>query len=119
MNVEQFAGLVLWGTSDDASGSRTYHLPDEPLILGDIQVEKILYVFYEGKFKRVTIKYRDEENYDALLRQMTAKFGIGRNESRFSHDVSWVGIHTHMLLRYDDDMNFGVLAVSQLEHRPK
>ena len=117
--IAQFDGLVLWGESDDISGSKTYYLPHEPLILGEINVETILYSFDGDKFKRVTIKYRDGENYDGLVSALTARFGTGRDESRFSHDVSWVGGHTHMILRYDDQHNIGVLAVSQLEHRPR
>jgi hypothetical protein len=116
---EQFDGLVLWGKSDDISESKTYYLPNEPLTLGDVKVEKILYSFYGDKFKRVTIKYHDGENYDGLVSALTARFGAGLNESRFSHDVSWVGKHTHMILRYDDEYNIGVLVVSQLEHRPR
>lgn len=116
-HIAQFDGLVLWGESDDASGSKTYYLPHESLILGDVNVENILYSFYGAKFTRVTIKYRDGENYDALRSAMTARFGTGRDESRFSHDVSWVGMHTHIILRYDDQFNIGVLVVSQLEHQ--
>ena len=116
-NIEQFHGLVLWGKSDGTVGSTTYYLPHEPLTLGDVNVEKILYSFDDDQFKRVTIKYRDGENYDALLSAMTTRFGAGRDESRFSHDVLWVGMHTHMILRYDDQFNIGVLVVSQLEHR--
>ena len=117
-NVVEFDGLVLWGESDDPSGSKTYYFPNEPLTFGDINVEKILYSFEGDKFKRVTIKYRDGENYDGLLSALTSRFGSGRDESRFSHDVLWVGTHTHMILRYDDQFNIGVLVISQLEHRP-
>lgn len=119
MNVAQFNGLVLWGKSDDIWGSKTYYFPNEPLTLGEINVETILYSFYVDKFKRVTIKYRDEENYDGLLTALTARFGAGRDESPFSNDVSWVGEHTHMILRYDLEFNIGVFAVSQLDHRPR
>ena len=117
MKVKEFNGLVLWGESDDPLGSKTYHLPDEPLTFGDVTVEKILYSFYGDHFKRVTIKYREADSFHALLRTLEAQFGTGRGDLRFSLDKEWVGPHTHMMLTYDDQMSIGALVISQLQYK--
>ncbi len=118
-NIEQIDGLVLWGESGDRYGSKTYYFPHEPLTLDHIKVENILYSFYGDKFKRVTIKYHDEENYDGLVSAMTDRFGVGKDESQYSNDVTWAGMHTHMIVRYDNEFNIGALVVSQLAHKPR
>ncbi len=117
--VSQIEGLTLWGTPEEGTERKTYYLSGEPLRIGDIIVESILYSFDADEFKRVTIKYRDGPNYHALVAALTERFGTGKNMSRSSHDYTWVGAQTHMILRYDDQFDIGVLVVSQLAYAPR
>lgn len=118
-SIEEFSGLVLWGASSDNAVSKTYYFPNEPRSISGIDVEKILYVFQDERFIRATVKFQGGEQYHALVIALTDRFGQGKDESQFSHDLLWVGVNTHIVLRYDDQFDLGALIVSNLQHRPK
>ena len=118
-SIEEFSGLVLWGASSDNAASKTYYFPNEPRSISGIDVEKILYGFQDDRFIRATVKFQGGEQYHSLVIALTNRFGEGKDESQFSQDLLWVGVNTHIILRYDHQFNLGALIVSSLKHRPK
>ena len=122
-----FAGIK-WGTpfSEAKSGMeemRSISDPAEPnvkikiyytkkgdrLTLGEVQLDKIEYVFWREKFAEVRINASGPQTFDRLKKFLFEKYGT---VDKFQGAYSWDGTVTQMALRYNEANKTSLLLIA-------
>jgi hypothetical protein len=122
-----FAGIK-WGTpfsevKPEMEESRSTTDPAEPnvkikiyytkkgdhLILGEVQLDKIEYVFWRGKFSEVRINASGPQAFDRLKKFLFEKYGT---VGKFQGAYSWDGTVTQVALRYNEPTKTSLLLIA-------
>jgi hypothetical protein len=121
-----FAGMK-WGTEfsevkSDMAELRSTSDPAEPnvkikiyytkkgddLRMGEVQLDKIEYVFWRGKFAEARIDATGSENFDRLKKFLFEKYGT---VNKFQGAYSWEGSIARIALRYDEPTKSCLLTI--------
>ncbi|NIW95968.1 MAG: hypothetical protein GWN20_24740, partial [Phycisphaerae bacterium] len=112
-NIDTLSGFTHIGTEKSSNGSGDldeYRRDDDVLSIGNANVEKIIYQFWQGKFYGVKIIYKD---WDPIFRELIAKFGRSyatENEIKSRYRVNtvlraryvWYGERANVVAQYGD-----------------
>ena len=122
-------GGIKWGTEfsevkSDMVELRSISDPAEPdvkikvyyikkadhLNMGEAQLDKIEYVFWQRKFAEVRITATGPENFDHLKKSLFEKYGTV--DKPFQGAYSWEGSVTRIALRYDTPAKTSLLTIA-------
>jgi hypothetical protein len=86
-----------------------YTQKGDPLKMGEAQLDKVEYVFWQGKFAEARINATGPENFDRLKTFLFEKFGtVNKSQGAFF----WDGSVTQIYLKYDGSAKPLLLTIS-------
>lgn len=92
-----------------------YKKDKEDLRLVNVELNNIIYEFWNGKFSGVIIKVRGERQFQVLKNYCFARFGTGQRskilEQMDAQDFYYNGVRTRMYLKYSDLEHEGDLSL--------
>ena len=112
-----------------------YRRKGDTLAIGEAKLENIFYSFWMGNFESVWIDFKDEENFEALRKELFEQFGkahesegsMKRMDKRAERERSsaehagafyaWWGKNTEIWLSYSKDRHKGNLTMNSRKIR--
>ena len=142
---------IKWGTEistlkdmeeveqDKSSGKDLvwYRRKGDTLGIGKAKLENIFYSFWMGEFEGVWIDFEDQENFEALKKELLERFGKVRESEepvqktqrgpraepsatkRAEGFYAWWGRNTEVVLSYSKDRQKGTLTITSTMIREK
>lgn len=108
------------------SGERitVYERKDGPGTLGEIRVDSLRFSTIDGKFARVTIRYRGNGTHDRMLAYLQTLFGpVDRTPGSMlrglNQEFIWRGPETGVNVTYDGHRERGVVFIESRSLAPK
>lgn len=91
-----------------------YLLKQQPLTLASIPVESMKFTTIDGQFARVTVRYKGEQNHEAMLGYLQSRYGPldrtpGQTMTGANQQYSWHGPYTEINLTYTGKTETGVI----------
>jgi hypothetical protein len=108
-DISGLQGMTHVRTDPSYGGVEFYTRKGDELRFGDVQLEKIAYAFWKGKFASVWIHSGGYANWYALHDAVFEKFGEGYQPHRFIEQYIWSGTSTAILLNYNEITKQGTL----------
>lgn len=95
---------------------KEYRLKDEPPRFADQDVEKLILSTVQGKFARVTIRYRGEQTHKHILQFLEEHYGRheripGQMTRGLNQQFHWRGLDTEINLGYEANLDRGYLFI--------
>jgi len=87
----------------------SYARQRDALKLEEVQLDKMEYVFWRGKFAEARITAAGPENFDALRKFLFEKYGT---VNKFQGAYSWDGTVTQIALRYNEPTKTSLLLIA-------
>ncbi|SDP78542.1 hypothetical protein [Desulforhopalus singaporensis] len=128
--LQGFRGIQ-WGTSfDEVAKTRTmvlskedaekeiviYGIENDPLALGDAELQTIQYFFWRNKLMMVLVVTNGEVNYLRLRANIIEKFGDGRSSGgQNPYNLSYKGDITNVNLTYQQAPETGIFYLISKE----
>ena len=125
---------IPWGTSLDTRPELTpansaphlkeYDLKNGPLQLGEAKVDMMRLTTFDGKFARVTIRYRGKNVHTQVLTYLQAQYGPidrtpGQTMRGFNQQYNWRGTDTEVNMTYEGQGERGFLFIESTELAPR
>lgn len=125
---------IPWGTSlaeiptlvlvDEGTRVQGYELKDGPPPFGEAKVDTVKFSTIEGKFARVTIRYRGKGNHEKILAHLQAQFGPldqtpGQTMAGVNQQFNWRGPRTEINMTYQAHGERGFIFIESRELAPK
>ncbi len=109
---------------EDTGRYQTYELKAGPPSLGTVTVDSLQFVTSEGKFARVTVRYRGTATHDRILAYLQSLYGpLDRTPGQIASGpvkfFSWTGFETDVKLRYEIGTDRGIIFFESQELRRK
>lgn len=109
---------------EDTGRSQTYELKTGAPSLGPVKVDSLRFVTSEGKFARVTVRYKGKANHDQILVYLQSLYGsLDRTPGQIAAGpvkfCSWTGFETDVNLRYETGTDRGIIFFESQELRHK
>ncbi len=93
------------------SNNDGYFLPEDKMQLGDVELSRVVYAFYEGeRFIAALLYAKGEDNYDLLETICKGRFGENDLEEGF-YDLDWYGLNGFVSLSYDFEEEQAILIL--------
>jgi hypothetical protein len=114
-----FRGLKWESSVRDTSGMnflaeegdlRFYEREKDPMRIGDVPVERIVYGFFKDRFYNVLVYYLSLPNFLSLKGTLSAQYGEPYRPSETANKYFWNGEKVDILLLYDDVTNTGRIS---------
>jgi hypothetical protein len=110
-DISTLKDMECFGTADDGL-SKFYIRSGDNLTIGDAQLNKIAYSFWNGKFYGVVIETSGYSNYLNLQEAVSEMFGIGTTIELYKKQFFvWDGAVTTMTLTYDTIGGEGLFVI--------
>jgi len=95
---------------------KEYDVKNGPPQLGEVKVEMMRFSTVEGKFARVTIRYRGKDVHDRVLAYLQARYGPldrtpGQTMRGFNQQYNWRGADTEVNMTYEGQGERGFLFI--------
>ena len=125
---------IPWGTSLDSRPELTlansaphikeYDLKNGPLPLGEAKVEMMRLTTFDGKFARVTIRYRGKNVHTQVLAYLQAQYGSldrtpGQTMRGVNQQYNWRGADTEINMTYEGQGERGFLFIESAVLAPR
>lgn len=125
---------IPWGTSLDsrpelalansAPHIKEYDLKNGPLSLGGAKVDMMRFTAFDGKFARVTIRYRGKSVHTQLLAYLQAHHGTldrtpGQTMRGVNQQYNWRGTDTEINMTYEAQGERGFLFIESAVLAPR
>ena len=125
---------IPWGTTLDTRPELTlansaphikeYDLKNGPLQLGEAKVDMMRLTTFDGKFARVTIRYRGQDVHARILAHLQAQYGPidrtpGQTMRGFNQQYNWRGTDTEVNMTYEGQGERGFLFIESTELAPR
>jgi hypothetical protein len=109
---------------EDTGRSQTFELKTGAPSLGPVKVDSMRFVTSEGKFTRVTVRYRGKATHDQILTYLQSLYGsLDRTPGQIASGAvkvfSWTGFETDVNLRYETGSDRGIIFFESQELRRK
>jgi hypothetical protein len=103
---------------------KEYDLKTGPLPLGKAQVEMMRLSTVDGKFARVTIRYRGKDVHDRILAYLQEQYGPldrtpGQTMRSFNQQYNWRGTDTEVNVTYEGQSERGFLFIESTVLAPR
>ncbi len=113
--------MILFNT---ARRIKEYDLKNGPPQLGEVKVEMMRFSTLEGKFARVTIRYRGKDTHDRILTYLQKKYGPldhtpGQTMRGFNQQYNWRGTDTEVNMTYEGQGERGFLFIESSALAPR
>ncbi len=122
-------GVALDGRPDlklanSAPHIKEYDIKGGPLQMGDAKVDMMRLTAFDGKFARVTIRYRGQDVHARLLAHLQAQYGPldrtpGQTMRGFNQQYNWRGADTEINLTYEGQGERGFLFIESTVLAPR
>jgi hypothetical protein len=95
---------------------KEYELKNGPLPLGEAKVEMMRLTTLDGKFARVTIRYRGKDVHTRMLAYLQTQYGSldrtpGQTMRSFNQQFNWIGTDTQVNMTYEAQGERGFLFI--------
>jgi hypothetical protein len=95
---------------------KEYELKNGPLPLGEAKVETMRLTTLDGKFARVTIRYRGQDVHTRVLAYLQTQYGSldrtpGQTMRGFNQQYNWIGTDTQVNMTYEAQGERGFLFI--------
>ena len=102
---------------------KEYDLKNGPIQLGEAKVEMMRFSTIEGKFARVTIRYRGKDVHARVLAHLQAQYGPldhtpGQTMRGFNQQYNWRGMDTEVNMTYEGKGERGYLFIESILLEP-
>jgi hypothetical protein len=99
---------------EDDGRLQTYERTGEPPVFGGTPVDSVRFTAYEGKFGRVTVRYRGKDAHERILSYLQSKYGsLDRTPGQISVGPvkvhAWHGLNTQVTLRFEANVERGII----------
>ncbi len=84
-----------------------FQKPNDPMKVGDADVDKVIYGFYKGRFYNVMIYYRSPSNFARLQEMYSSEFGKPFQANESEKKLFWEGEQVNLLLNFDEASDTG------------
>ena len=103
---------------------KEYDLKNGPLPLGDAKVEMMRLSTVDGKFARVTIRYRGKDVHTRVLAHLQAQYGPldrtpGQTMRGFNQQYNWRGTDTEINMTYEGQSERGFVFIESSVLAPR
>ena len=103
---------------------KEYDVKNGPPHLGEAKVEMMRFTTVEGKFARVTIRYRGKDVHDRILADLQARYGPldrtpGQTMRGFNQQYNWRGTDTEVNMTYEGQGERGFLFIESALLAPR
>lgn len=106
--IQDVKGMKLVGEEGDL---KLYEKENDPLIVMDSNVDRIIYGFFKDRFYSVIVYFHDLENFTKLKKRLVAQLGDPFQASQQGAErVFWNGDLINLLLNFDNQAGSGRLA---------
>lgn len=89
-----------------------YQRPSDRLSLGDAEFDYIFYMFYQDRFFKVSLQFKERRN--AILLTLTCRLKFGKETSNKRTELCWVGSHSIVTLEYSSQFDQGNLSLENI-----
>jgi hypothetical protein len=125
---------IPWGTALDGRPELTvanstlhikeYDLKNGPLALGEARVDMMRFSTFDGKFARVTIRYRGKQVHAQVLAYLQAQYGSidrtpGQTMRGVNQQYNWRGTDTEVNMTYEGQNERGFLFIESAVLAPR
>jgi hypothetical protein len=125
---------IPWGTALDGRPELTvahstphvkeYDLKNGPLTLGEAKVDMMRFSTFDGKFARVTIRYRGKQVHTQVLAYLQAQYGSidrtpGQTMRGVNQQYNWRGADTEINMTYEGQGERGFLFIESAVLAPR
>ncbi len=125
---------IPWGTALDSRPELTlansaphikeYDLKSGPLPLGEAKVDMMRLTTFDGKFARVTIRYRGKQVHTQVLTYLQAQYGSidrtpGQTMRGVNQQYNWRGTDTEINMTYEGQGERGFLFIESAVLAPR
>ena len=133
-NDPQGFNNIPWGTlldgrpelalANSAPHIKEYDLKNGPLPLGEAKVDMMRFTAFDGKFARVTIRYRGKKVHTQVLAYLQAQFGSldrtpGQTMRGVNQQYNWRGAETEINMTYESQGERGFLFIESAVLAPR
>jgi len=109
-------GLRPTGSSAVFGGIKEYKRPYDPLVMGQAELEQILYGFCNGRLATITIWTRGRADFNALSQETATRYGSGKKVNRKARAYTlWTDGSTNRMLVYYKSRGRGLLWMQAAE----
>lgn len=120
-SLSDFPDFILADTTDRI---KTYNMKNGPAVLGDAKLESMRFIAIDGKFARVTVRYRGKENHELVLAYLQAQYGpMDRSPGTImrghSQQYNWRGVETEVNVTYDGAGDRGYVFIDSRVLAPR
>lgn len=108
---EGFRGIK-WGTNiaelpdmrllEDAGNSKYYIRKNDKMKIGDADLERVVYGFYEERFFAVLIDFNELSNFLKIKETLFQQYGVCFRPNEFTELYYWMGIDVYIGLKYNE-----------------
>jgi hypothetical protein len=108
---------IKWGTRvedlehlkllEQTGDFEVYAKTDDNLNLGETDLEKIVYMFYKGRFAGLVIEYESAINYRIIDRALVEYYGPGQPQSNIQKKHQWDGFEVLIGHEFNSGKNKG------------
>ncbi len=119
-----FSETEQFGKVEESGRLQTYELKGTPPALGTTRVDSMRFTTFEGKFGRVTIRYKGKDAHEQLLAYLQSKYGpLDRTPGQIAVGpvkvYAWHGFDTEVTLRYETSAERGIIFFESRSLREK
>jgi hypothetical protein len=109
---------------EDTGRCQTFELKTGVPSLGPVKVDSMRFMTSEGKFARVTVRYRGKAAHDQILTYLQSLYGsLDRTPGQIASGpvkvFSWTGFETDVSLRYETGPDRGIIFFESQDLRRK
>lgn len=109
---------------NNAQRIKEYDLKNGPLPLGGVKVEMMRLSTVDGKFARVTIRYRGQDAHTRILAYLQEQYGPldrtpGQTMRGFNQQYNWRGTDTEINITYEGQGERGFLFIESTVLAPR
>jgi len=98
-NISKLANMVL---EKGDGNSKHYVRKKDKMKIGDVKIDKIVYIFYKDRFCAVRVHYHGIEKLTGLKRVFIEHYGEGAKAKEFKETYYWRGSIVNIRLDYQE-----------------
>lgn len=98
-------------SEDSTTNIKQFSLSNEKLNIGQANLDKITYWYFDNKFMGVFINFSGISNFNFLKETLESKYGVPTKPNRYMDNYMWFGGNTRLMINYSSIKNSGVIML--------
>ena len=109
--ISELKNMEYYASSPIYSEIKFYERKGDSLRMGPAELDRILYIFWKGRFRGVLITTQGSHHWETLRRACYEEFGKATKPNRDVEQYVWDGHTSRICLRYSRILNRGILHI--------